>query len=146
MRDQHEIVWSLFFDHICVSLRTRCQFRSIFMFCCKIRVLIRHLYDGVSVLPRPEFLVKMLSYSNLSSLVRIETAGNISLTTEATNSILIVVVKWHHRANGLLWRKGLVRKNMMYCAPGGIQVTKIRSRKCPTPQQFCPGLQILSLI
>ena len=30
-----------------------------------------------------------------------QTTGNISLTIEATSSILVLVVKWHRRANGL---------------------------------------------
>ena len=32
-----------------------------------------------------------------------ETIGNISLSTEATNSILVLVVKWRHDANALLF-------------------------------------------
>ena len=34
-------------------------------------ITIVHLRDGVMLLPRPEYFVKMLSYSNLSSLAGI---------------------------------------------------------------------------
>ena len=54
---------------------------------------IGHVHDGVILPPRLECFVKMLSYSNLSSLLGIETIGKISLTIEAINRIVVLVVK-----------------------------------------------------
>ena len=55
---------------------------------------IGHLHDGIILLPRPECFVKMLSYSNLSSVLGIKRQlEKISLTIEATNNILVLVVK-----------------------------------------------------
>ena len=56
--------------------------------------LTGHLHDGVILLPRPERFVKMLSYSNLSSLLGIKRQlEKMSLTIKATNSILVLVVQ-----------------------------------------------------
>ena len=56
---------------------------------------IGHLKDGVILLPRTGCFVKMLSYSNLSSVLGIKTQkiGKISRTAETINSILVLVVK-----------------------------------------------------
>ena len=70
---------------------------------CNRRSTMGHLHDGVILLPRPECFVKMLSYPNLSPpLWRKRSNWKISLTIEATDSILVLVVKWRHHANGLL--------------------------------------------
>ena len=57
--------------------------------------LMGHLHDSVILLPRPESFVKMLSYSNLSSLSGVKREfGKIILTIEGTNSILVTVIKY----------------------------------------------------
>ena len=45
------------------------------------------------------FLVQIYLFSSEET---IEAIGKISLKIEATNSVLVLVVKWRHHANGLL--------------------------------------------
>ena len=88
------------FDSLCIwaSWQT-CLFRT------KIVTPYRFLlpYHSLILLPRPECFVKMLSYSNLSSLLEIKRQlEKTSPTRETINSILVLVLKWRHHANGLL--------------------------------------------
>ena len=64
-------------------------------------ILIDHLRGGVILLPRPECFVKTLSHPNLSPPWEERDNWKISLTIEATNRILVLVVKWRHHADGL---------------------------------------------
>ena len=79
------------------------------IFCLFFNLVLKRVYNDVILrwryfTTKPKMLCQnAFLFKFVSSLGNRETTGKISLTIEATNSVLVLVVKWRHHANGVLF-------------------------------------------